>query len=220
MPRRLALRWFASTYAGKPMVMKDPRLCMTLPFWRDILPMPMAAVFIVRNPLSVARSLEARDGMRMTLGLAIWDRSIRSAALVLEGLPTLVVDYDDMMGDPTGTTEEIVRFLEKVDVDVAPSLREAAARQLDSSLHHQKDEDDEYRDFAYVQRQMYDTLLDQRGFHDAWKPPSTFLPAPLWVEDTLVMRRDLNITARRLRKLRSTWPNRIATRLQRLTRRS
>jgi hypothetical protein len=213
--RAAALRWFTSTYAGRPMVVKDPRFCMTLPFWRDILPMPMAAVFVLRNPLSVARSLEARDGMRMTLGLAIWDRSIRSAALVLEGLPTLVVDYDDMMRDPTGTTEEIVRFLEKLGVDVATSRREAAARQLDSSLHHQKADDDEYRDFAHVQRHMFETLLDQKGFHDAWKPPSGFLEAPLWVEDALAMRRDFNITARRLRKLSSTWPNRITTRLQR-----
>ena len=167
------------------MMIKDPRLCMTLPFWRDAVPAPMAAVLVLRKPLSVARSLEARDGMQMTLGLAIWDRSMRSADLVLEGLPTLVVNYDDMMADPSGATEEFVRFLERVDVEVAPGLGDAAARQLDTGLHHQKAEDDEYRDFAGVQTDMFAALLERKGIHDAWKPVSSFAPPPLWVEDTL-----------------------------------
>jgi hypothetical protein len=213
--REGARRWFASTYAGRPMVIKDPRLCMTLPFWRDALPTPMAAVLVLRKPLSVARSLEARDGMQMTLGLAIWDRSMRSADLVLEGLPTLVVNYDDMMADPGGTTEEFVRFLKGVDVAVAPGVGEAAARQLDTGLRHQKAEDDEYRDFADVQTDMFETLLERKGIHDAWKPVSSFSPPPLWVEDTLDLQRHLTKTARQLRKLRGTMPNRIMARFSR-----
>jgi hypothetical protein len=208
-----ARQWFATTYDGRPMVIKDPRLCMTLPFWRDALPAPMAAVLVLRKPLSVARSLEARDDMQMTLGLAIWDRSMRSADLVLEGLPTLVVNYDDMMADPGGTTEEFVRFLERVDVDVAPDVAAAAARQLDTGLRHQKAEDDEYRDFAGVQTGMFEALLERKGIHDAWKPVSSFSPPPLWVADTLDLQRKFTKTARQLRKLRGTMPNRIMARL-------
>ncbi len=213
--REGARRWFASTYAGQPMVIKDPRLCMTLPFWRDALPAPMAAVLVLRKPLSVARSLEARDGMRMTLGLAIWDRSMRSADLVLEGLPTLVVNYDDMMAEPAGTTEEFVRFLNQVDVDVAPGVAESAARQLDTGLHHQKAQDDEYRDLGRVQTDVFEALLERKGFHDSWRPVASLPPAPLWVEDTLDLQRNLTRTARTLRKVQSTMPNRVRARLSR-----
>ena len=218
--RQAALRWFSSTYAGRSMVMKDSRLCMTLPFWRDVLPAPMAAVFVVRDPLSVARSLEAGGEIPKTLGLAVWDRSMRSASLVLEGLATLVLDYDEMSADPAGTTDAVVRFLEQVDVDGPPSLREAATRHLDSALDHQKAEDDEYHDLAFVQRRMFDALLDRKGFHAAWEPPAPFPPAPLWVEDALQMRRDLSSKTRLLRNMKSALPNRIGARLGRLTGRS
>jgi hypothetical protein len=139
---------------------------------------------------------------------------------VLEGLPTLVVDYDDMMADPARSTEEIVRFLEQVDVDVAPGLDAAAASHLDSGLHHQKAEEDQYYDFAHVQRQIFDVLQDRRGFHGSWKPPRTFPPPPLWVEDALRMGRDLQMKARQLRKLKSTLPMRIEAKFARLTGRS
>jgi hypothetical protein len=218
--REAALDWFSSAYAGRPMVMKDSRLCMTLPFWRDVLPAPMAAVLVLRDPLSLARSIEAGGEIPKTLGLAVWDRSMRSAALVLEGLATLVLDYDDMTADPAGTTDSVVRFLEQLEVDVAPGLREPAARHFGSALHRQEPQDDEYRDLALVQQQMFDTLLDQRGFHDAWSPPASFPPAPLWVEDALQMRRDLSIKTRQLRNMKSALPNRIGARLGRLTRRS
>ncbi len=130
--RRAALRWFATTYAGGSMVAKDPRLCLTLPFWRDVLPAPIAAVFVLRDPLSVVRSLQARDKFPVTLALSIWDRYVRSASLVLEGLPTFVVEYDSMMADPSGATEEISRFLRHVGVPLEPANSDAAVSFLDS----------------------------------------------------------------------------------------
>ena len=213
-----ALRWFADAHVGGPMMVKDPRLCMTLPFWREVVPVPIAVVFVLRSPLSVARSLQARDGVPMMLGLAAWDRSMRSAALVLEGLPTLLVDYDDMMVDPDVTTKEVIRFLEQVGVDVAPGLKEAAARHLDSALHHQKSEDDEYLDLALVQRRMFEALLDRKGFHAAWESPPAFPTAPLWVEDALRMRRQHKRTVRELKALRRSPSDRARVKLAHLTR--
>ena len=74
--RDAASSWFATTYVGKPRMVKDPRLCVTLPFWRDVLPKSTAAVFVLRDPVRVARSLEARDDIPMTLALAVWDRYV------------------------------------------------------------------------------------------------------------------------------------------------
>jgi hypothetical protein len=180
----------------------------------------MAALFIIRNPLSVARSMEARDGVPVTLGLAVWDRHMRSAAEVLEGLPTFVVDYDDMMANPTGTTDEIVGFLGQVGIEVPPGVAEAATHHLDSGLHHQRAEADQYQDLAQVQLQIFDALRERSGFHAAWEQPPAFLPAPLWVEDALRLRRIFKKKVRELKTLRSSKANRISMKLARLTGRS
>src|SRR4051812_41037362 len=57
-------------------VIKDPRLCLLFPFWRDILERPLC-VLIYREPLPVARSLAARDGIPIPCGIALWERYTR-----------------------------------------------------------------------------------------------------------------------------------------------
>ena len=197
--RRAALRWFATNYAGRPMVAKDPRFCLTLPFWRDVLPAPMAAIFVLRHPLSVARSMQARDNFPITKCLAIWDRYIRSASLVLEGLPTLVVEYDSMMADPSATNEEISRFLEHVGVPLAPASSDSAVGFLDSGLRHQHAELDEYEVMALTQQKVFEMLSDLRGPHESWEPPS-LAPAPVWVDDVLMLCQETRNKSRELNK--------------------
>jgi hypothetical protein len=51
---------------------KDPRACLTLPFWQEFLP-PMRYIICLRNPLDVARSLAQRDGMAIGRGSMLWD---------------------------------------------------------------------------------------------------------------------------------------------------
>jgi hypothetical protein len=205
--RAAALRWFTTNYVGGPMVVKDPRFCLTLPFWREVLPAPMAAVFVLREPLSVVRSMQARDDFPVTFGLALWDRYVRSASLVLEGLPTLVVEYDSMMAERAAATEEIRRFLEHVGVRIEPAASDAAARFLDSGLHHQHAEFDEYEGISLSQRQVFDVISDLRGEHESWTPP-VLAPEPSWVDDVLTLRRRSLIRNRELKneleRLKST----------------
>jgi hypothetical protein len=213
--RESALQWFATSYEGRPMMVKDPRLCATLPFWRDVLPVSMAAVFVLRDPLRVSRSRQARDDVPVTLGLAIWDRYIRSAAAVLNGLPTLVVEYDAMLADPRRATEEISAFLQGVGIDVPPEVTDAAAGHINPTLRHQESEEDQYQNFAQVQRQLFDALVDMTGVHDEWHPPEDLPPEPVWVEDVLRLRREYQNASRNLRKLRKSRANRIAAALGR-----
>ena len=179
-----------STYDGKQVMVKDPRLCSTFSFWREVLPAPMAAVFVLRNPLDVARSLEARNNVPMTLALANWDRYNRSAAMLLEGLPTLVVEYDAMMRDPERAIDQISMFLEQLGIDVTPDRRKRLHHHLDATLRHQRAEDDEFQELAEVQWRSSACSALKRGPHESWRPPS--LPPPqLWVDDTLQLRRNI-----------------------------
>ena len=94
-----------------PRVWKDPRLCLLLPFWKNILPSPLAAVLVWRSPLSVARSLQKRDGMHLADGIALWERYNRAALQNLVGLNTFVCSYDAVVSDPTTAMNTMADWL-------------------------------------------------------------------------------------------------------------
>jgi hypothetical protein len=211
-----AAKWYVASFSGTPIVMKDPRTCLTLSFWRDALPTPMVAILVLRDPLQVARSLQKRDGVPMSLGLALWDRYLRSADLGLDGLPVQVVDYDRMLEDPRQGTSEVVKFLSHVGIDVAPAAVEAGVESLDSTLRHHSGEEDTYSEFAGVQREIYQELLGMAGVHEAWKS-RTFPSPPLWVDDVIELRRSYEQKRREVRQLRKTRAVRASAALKRVT---
>jgi glycosyltransferase involved in cell wall biosynthesis len=90
-------------YVGRPLwLLKDPRLSRTLPLWlkrmRAMTVRPVA-VHPVRNPLEVAESLRARDGMPLARGLQLWLRYMLEGEANTRGLPRLFVPYDDLLAD-------------------------------------------------------------------------------------------------------------------------
>jgi hypothetical protein len=81
-------------------VWKDPRTCLTLPFWRRVLPDDLAVVFIHREPLQVARSLQHRDGFGKAHCIAQWERYTRSALHGTRGLPMVTLSFAELVADP------------------------------------------------------------------------------------------------------------------------
>ena len=94
-----------------PRVWKDPRLCLLLPFWKAFLPSPIAAVFIWRSPLAVARSLQKRDGLHLADGIALWERYNRAALGNLMGVDTFVCSYEAVSRDPGAVMNTIADWL-------------------------------------------------------------------------------------------------------------
>lgn len=119
-----------------PWVIKDPRLCLLLPFWRELLERPLC-VLIHRNPLAVARSLARRDGLPIPAGIALWERYNRAALAVSRGLPRVLVGYRELVDDPAATASSLVRSLAAFGVRGLLELSPAGARALvDGSLDH------------------------------------------------------------------------------------
>jgi hypothetical protein len=94
-----------------PVVWKDPRSCLLLPYWRAHLPEPLAAILIWRRPLSVARSLRARDRIHLADGVALWERYNRCALQGLTGVDTFVIRYEDVVEDPPTQLGAIAKWL-------------------------------------------------------------------------------------------------------------
>jgi hypothetical protein len=150
-------------------VWKDPRLCLLLPYWRRLLNGPLAAVFVWRPPLAVARSLEHRDAMPIADGLALWERYNRAALAALRGLPVSVVEYDAMVADPPAFVEDTAAWLgslERFPGASSSGARMVAAGLVQRDLRHQgsaPSADDAF--LGPEQRLLTDMLRGLDGHH-------------------------------------------------------
>jgi hypothetical protein len=210
-------RWIPSTFLGTPVALKDPRMSLTLGFWREVLPAPIAALMVLRDPVQNARSREARDGVPVSLGLAIWDRYQRCLAVGLEGLPTLVMEFGSMLANPKQANADVVGFLRQLGIPVAPELEDEASTWLNPSLRHQDKPTDVYDEQAVVQREIFEQMSALVGVHESWSTPTNLPAAPLWVDDMIRLQRDKDRLQREARALRSTRVHRIAAGVRKVT---
>lgn len=114
--------------AHRPWVLKDPRFCVTFPFWRPLLEMPIV-VFVVRHPVEVAQSLARRNGFSVAFGLALWEAYSLHAIKAVKGLPRVLIDHGDMVADPVSSVQRLHCRLS--DLGVAP-LRQPGDREIAS----------------------------------------------------------------------------------------
>lgn len=126
-------------------VLKDPRICRLLPFWLDVLAdygcRPLVA-YIHRNPLQVASSLAARDGLAPDLSLLIWLRHVLEAEHGSRGLPRFFTSYPRLLANWSG----VARALQDQLGLSLPRFTDSAARKvedfLSADLRHQDDPDE------------------------------------------------------------------------------
>jgi len=141
-PLAAAARTFlAGEFSGAALfALKDPRMCRLLPFWQDVfreLHVADSYVIALRNPLSVARSLERRDGFATEKGCLLWLQHMRAAVAGTRGRRAVVVDYDRFLEDPAGEVQRMASHLKlTLRPDVAAALPQHCAKLVDPSLRH------------------------------------------------------------------------------------
>ncbi|MCP4903175.1 MAG: hypothetical protein GY906_39945 [bacterium] len=127
--------------AHRPWVVKEPRLCILFPLWRDLLELPVC-VLVHRCPVSVARSLKKRNGFPLPISLALWECYVSEALAASADLPRVLVSYEEIMSDSISTVERLYQQL--IDLEVSglrlPGRREINAF-LESKLNHHPRED-------------------------------------------------------------------------------
>jgi len=90
-------------------VIKDPRICITLPFWQNIiskLKIDVQYVYMYRHPGSVASSLNKRDGIQHEYGELMWFY-YNLTALTSMNADFFSVDYDMLVQN----SDEILNVL-------------------------------------------------------------------------------------------------------------
>jgi hypothetical protein len=93
-------------------VMKDPRLCLTLPAWLPALRAVDAdprVLIVVRRPAEVVKSLERRNNLPEDETAPVWLHHMLEAERMTRGMPRAVILYSDLLRDWRNTMEGVGR---------------------------------------------------------------------------------------------------------------
>lgn len=171
---------FAETFDRTGWVWKDPRCCLTLPFWEQETGIVPAVVLMLRDPMEVARSLVARDGLSEAAGVALWERSVRGALAAAAGRPTFVTTYDDLLADPVTWAERVRDLLEAAGLPEPTSRLAAAAAVVRAGLRHHT-EVDPASAWGAPAEALAATVRTVSGVHKSFVVPSLEDQQP-WIE--------------------------------------
>ena len=133
------LNAFQDSYRGASLfVLKDPRFCRFFPLIRSAIEWSGASprvIFCFRNPLEVANSLNARDGISLSHGFGLWLRHMLDAELHSRGVPRVFIKFSDFLQDWRRTASRVEQQLgiafprsqsdaaNEIDMFIDPGLR-------------------------------------------------------------------------------------------------
>lgn len=133
--RRLARRF----HDREPWGWKDPRNCLTLPLWRSVVP-DLKVLICVRNPLAVAESLRARDGIPFADTFDLWLTYNRRVLAAVQPERRLLTYCENYFSDPHVELRRVLAWL-----GLSPTedrLEGACARIKPALVHHCLTRDD------------------------------------------------------------------------------
>ena len=117
----------AEMRSRSPWGWKDPRTCLTLPFWLKVVP-ELRVVSVVRSAVAVASSLEVRGGAPPDVSLSLWAEYNGRLLNAAPRRRTIVTSYDAYVESPERELARVVHFL-GLDVGAEAIARASAAAQ-------------------------------------------------------------------------------------------
>lgn len=120
--------------------LKDPRMCVTLPLWIPFMDRP-AAVFVHRDPVSVAMSLRKRDHLPVFFSVALWEAYTVSALRETIGIPRTFLGFEDIVARPRDAANRVLSFAGSLGDETlhAPPEREVASVVDGGLINHKLD---------------------------------------------------------------------------------
>jgi hypothetical protein len=194
--RRRGSKAFTSIMPTDGWLWKDPRLCLTLPFWKSVLDQSPVVFLVLRNPLEVSQSLQRRNGFSHRLSLALWERYTAAAAASAAGSTVEVIEYQSVMEDPLGWRRRARAWLEEQGVRPRQMATDDTVRSfIDPSLRHARSgladlQDDP--DVSDGQAALLAGLLARTGHQEHFSPPELPQLTP-WASALLDERRPLRL---------------------------
>ena len=154
---------------------KDPRLSLTIQFWRDVVS-DLRVIVCVRHPLEVALSLKRRNNTSYAHGLSLWHTYYEAVLAATPPERLLVTHYDAHFRDRASEAARLVDFAGLPETGLAEA---EAALELELR-HHTLDVGLEEAGIAPETIKLYGRLRELAG--DPVKPPEPGGKGPARVE--------------------------------------
>ena len=138
-----ALAILGDQFGESPLfVLKDPRICRMLPFWKEALERFGASVRVVvpvRNPMEVAASLKKRDAIDTPFAILIWLRNVLAVEADSRDLRRTFVDYDGLLQNVQASGDRLAAKLDLRWPSSSKRARSAVAASLKPALRHHRE---------------------------------------------------------------------------------
>ena len=116
---------------------KDPRTCLTLPFWQDLIG-PMRYVLCIRNPSAVLASLRRRNGMMPEKAERLWLTHVQSSLAQTSGQPRIFVFYEDLIDDWAPELRRLAAFIGRPESGEDPRVHASVGEFVEKELCHHR----------------------------------------------------------------------------------
>ena len=116
---------------------KDPRTCLTLPLWKQVLP-PVHYVICMRSPAEVAASLAEREGFPVEKSIRLWLIYAGAAIEQTAGLPRHFMFYEDVICSHREEVSRLARFLGRPDAVDQPAVAAAIEEFVAPEFHRHR----------------------------------------------------------------------------------
>eukprot|EP01119_Soliformovum_irregulare_P023676 TRINITY_DN8319_c0_g1_i3.p1 TRINITY_DN8319_c0_g1~~TRINITY_DN8319_c0_g1_i3.p1 ORF type:complete len:167 (+),score=32.08 TRINITY_DN8319_c0_g1_i3:413-913(+) len=154
-------------------MMKDPRMCLTLPVWRKVIKNPFVIV-AYRNPIGVAKSLVKRNQFNFDFSLALWEKYMSAALETSKGLDRICVSYEDVLQDPMKWCTLMFKTLSERGIKgLRIPTADELAQFVDPNLNHSRGMTQDHSPLSPSQSKLYQSLVDGTALH-----PDAAFPLP------------------------------------------
>ncbi len=93
-----------------PWFIKDPRFCLTLPYWIQNVEKP-TVIYVYRHPKEVIQSLSKRNSIDEIHSLLLWQKYSVFALRNISKLDVFFIGYEDLINDKERWVSELASFI-------------------------------------------------------------------------------------------------------------
>lgn len=142
-------------------VLKDPRICRLIPFWRQVFAanrIDARFVLAYRHPSAVGRSIEARNGILPAYGHLAWLRFMLDAERETRGFLRMTFSFDGLIEDRSRSIDAIAAFIAQARARTFEIDQPAIDAFLSEDLRH----------FAEVEQQLPPWITQAIEVFERW----------------------------------------------------
>ncbi len=132
-------------------MLKDPRLCLTLPLWQPYFDNPIYIV-VYRNPIQIAQSLHKRNQFSLHTGLGLWERYMLDALHAIQDQAKILVSFHDLLQNPLKTVKMLFQHIENISSGLNLLTDEAIIDFVQPTYMHQHGDKQLLKSFANQQQ--------------------------------------------------------------------